>query len=58
MEILFIIENQISILDQTKHTTLISITLMLHEEGVKANDFGDYGMSEECLNGALRLLDV
>jgi hypothetical protein len=31
---------------------------MLHEEGVKAHDYGDHGMSEELLNGALRLLDI
>ena len=52
------IEDKIATLDQSKHTTLISIALMLHEEGVKAHDSGDHGMSEELLNGALRLLDV
>ena len=52
------VESKIAALDQTKHTTLISIALMLHEEGVKAHDSGDHGMSEELLNGALRLLDV
>jgi len=52
------IEGKIATLDQTKHATLISIALMLHEEGVKAHDSGDHGMSEELLNGALRLLDV
>ena len=52
------IEDKIATLDQTKHATLISIALMLHEEGVKAHDSGDHGMSEELLNGALRLLDV
>ena len=52
------VENKIAALDQTEHATLISIALMLHEEGVKAHDSGDHGMSEELLNGALRLLDV
>ena len=52
------IEDKISQLDQTEHATLINIALMLHEEGVKAHDSGDHGMSEELLNGALRLLDV
>ena len=52
------IEGKIAALDQTKHATLISVALMLHEEGVKAHDSGDHGMSEELLNGALRLLDV
>ena len=52
------VESKIAGLDQTEHATLISIALMLHEEGVKAHDSGDHGMSEELLNGALRLLDV
>ena len=52
------IEDKISQLDQTKHATLISVALMLHEEGVKAHSSGDHGMSEVYLNGALRLLDV
>ena len=52
------VEGKIAALDQTKHATLISIALMLHEEGVKAHYSGDHGMSEELLNGALRLLDV
>ena len=52
------IEDKISKLDQTKHETLINIALMLHEKGVKAHDSGDHDMSEELLNGALRLLDV
>ena len=52
------VESKIAALDQTKHATLISIALMLHEEGVKAHGSGDHGMSEVYLNGALRLLDV
>ena len=52
------VEGKIAALDQTKHATLISYALMLHEQGVKAHDSGDHGMSEELLNGALRLLDV
>ena len=52
------VEGKIATLDQTKHATLISFALMLHEQGVKAHDSGDHGMSEELLNGALRLLDV
>jgi len=52
------VEDKIAALDQTKHATLISIALMLHEEGVKAHSSGDHGMSEELLNGAIRLLDV
>ena len=52
------VEDKIATLDQSKHATLISIALMLHEEGVKAHDSGDHVMSEELLNGALRLLDV
>ena len=52
------IEGKISQLDQTEHATLINIALMLHEEGVKAHDSGDHAMSEELLNGALRLLDI
>ena len=52
------VEGKIAALDQTQHATLISIALMLHEQGVKAHDSGDHGMSEELLNGALRLLDV
>ena len=52
------VEGKIATLDQTKHATLISYALMLHEQGVKAHDSGDHGMSEDLLNGALRLLDV
>ena len=52
------IEDKISKLDETKHETLINIALMLHEEGVKAHDSGNHAMSEELLNGALRLLDI
>ena len=52
------VEDKIATLDQTKHATLISFALMLHEQGVKAHDSGDHGMSEDLLNGALRLLDV
>tara|TARA_B100000787_G_C15981409_1_gene201769 strand:+ start:212 stop:457 length:246 start_codon:yes stop_codon:yes gene_type:complete len=52
------VEDKIATLDQTKHATLISIALMLHEEGVNAHSSGDHSMSEELLNGALRLLDV
>ena len=52
------IEDKISQLDQTEHATLINIALMLHEEGVKAHDSGNHAMSEELLNGALRLLDL
>ena len=52
------IEDKISKLDETKHETLINIALMLHEKGVKAHDSGDHAMSEELLNGALRLLDI
>ena len=52
------IEGKIALLDAIKHETLINIALMLHEEGVKAHDSGDHAMSEELLNGALRLLDI
>ena len=52
------IEDKISQLDQTEHAILINIALMLHEEGVKAHDSGNQAMSEELLNGALRLLDL
>ena len=52
------VEDKIATLDQTKHETIINMALMLHEEGVKAHGSGDHGMSEELLNGALRLLDV
>ena len=52
------IETKISELDQTKHETLINIALMLHEKGVEAHDSGNHAMSEELLNGALRLLDI
>ena len=52
------IETKISELDQTKHETLINIALMLHEKGVEAHDSGNHAMSEESLNGALRLLDI
>ena len=52
------VEDKIATLDQTKHATLISIALMLHEQGMSAHSSGDHGMSEELLNGALRLLDV
>ena len=52
------VEDKIATLDQARYATLISVALMLHEEGVKAHDSGDHGMSEELLNGALRLLDV
>ena len=52
------IEGKISQLDAAKHETLINIALMLHEEGVKAHDSGNHTMSEELLNGALRLLDL
>ena len=52
------VEDKISKLDQTKHETLISVALMLHEKGVEAHDSGNHAMSEELLNGALRLLDI
>ena len=52
------VEDKIATLDQTKHATLISIALILHEQAVSANSAGDHGMSEELINGALRLLDV
>ena len=52
------IEDKIAELDQTKHETLINFALMLHEEGMKAHDSGNHDMSEELLNGALRLLDI
>ena len=52
------VEGKIATLNQTKHATLISFALMLHEQGVNEHDSGDHGMSEELLNGALRLLDV
>ena len=52
------IEEKIAKLDQTKHETLINTALMLHEEGIKAHDSGDHAMSEELLNGALRLLNI
>ena len=52
------IENKISTLDQTKHEALINIALMLHEQGIKAHDSGNHAISEELLNGALRLLDI
>ena len=52
------VEGKIAALDQTKHAALISFALMLHKQGIKAHDSGDHGMSEELLNGALRLLDV
>ena len=52
------VENKIAMLDQTKHATLISFALMLHEQGVEAHKSGDHGLSEDLLNGALRLLDV
>ena len=52
------IEDKISKLDQTKHEFLINTALILHEAGVKAHDSGNHNMSEELLNGALRLLDI
>jgi len=52
------IESKISELDETEHAIIINTALMLHEEGVKAHDSGDHAMSEELLNGALRLLDI
>ena len=52
------IEDKISKLDQSKHATLINTALMLHEEGMKAHDSGNHALSEELLNGALRLLDI
>ena len=52
------IEDKISKLDKTKHEALINIALMLHEEGMKAHDTGNHDLSEELLNGALRLLDI
>ena len=52
------IQDKIADLDQTKHATLINVALMLHEEGMKAHDSGNHAMSEELLNGALRLLDI
>ncbi|MDC0232496.1 hypothetical protein OAJ95_01040 [Pelagibacteraceae bacterium] len=52
------IEDKISNLDQTKHKTIINIAIMLHEEGMKAHDSGNHDLSEELLNGALRLLDI
>ena len=35
------VEDKIATLDQSKHATLISIALMLHEEGVKAHGSGE-----------------
>jgi len=52
------VEDKIATLDQARYATLITAALMLHEEGVKAHSSGDHGMSEDLLNGALRLLDV
>ena len=52
------IEDKITKLDQTKHETLINVALMLHEEGMKAHDAGNHALSEDLLNGALRLLDI
>ena len=52
------VEAKIATLDQAQYATLISFALMLHEQGVKAHESGDHGMSEELLNGALRLLDI
>jgi hypothetical protein len=52
------VEAKIATLDQTQHATLISFALMLHEQGVKAHESGDHGISEDLFNGALRLLDV
>ena len=52
------IQDKIAELDQTKHAPLINVALMLHEEGMKAHDSGNHDMSEELLNGALRLLDI
>ena len=52
------IEDKISQLDQSKYETLIKAALMLHEEGMNAHDSGDHGLSEDLLNGALRLLDI
>ena len=52
------IEDKIAELDQEKYETIINIALMLHEKGVSAHDSGDHAMSEELLNGALRLLDI
>ena len=52
------IDDKISGLDQVKHETIISIALMLKLEGVKAHESGNHAMSEELLNGALRLLEI
>ena len=52
------IQDKIAELDQTKYATLINVALMLHEEGMKAHDSGNHDMSEELLNGTLRLLDI
>ena len=52
------VEDKIAILDQSEHATLISFAIMLHAEGVKAHDSDNHAMSEELLNGALRLLDI
>ena len=52
------IEDKISQLDQSKYEALINAALMLHEEGMKAHDSGNHGLSEDLLNGALRLLNI
>ena len=52
------VEDKISQLDQSKYEALINAALMLHEEGMKAHDSGNHGLSEDLLNGALRLLDI
>ena len=52
------IDDKILELDQTKHETIINTALILKEAGVKAHDSGDHAMSEELLNGALRLLEI
>jgi hypothetical protein len=36
------VEDKIATLDQTKHATLISIALMLHEQGMAAHSSGVY----------------
>ncbi|MDC0216914.1 hypothetical protein OAJ70_02200 [Pelagibacteraceae bacterium] len=40
------IQDKFAELDQTKHTTLINVALILHEEGMKAHDSGNHDMSE------------
>ena len=52
------IDSTISKLDKDRHEIIIKIAIFLKNEGIKAHESGNHDLSEELLNGTLRLLDI